>query len=98
MIKEYKVKISEELRDYIQKLHYEKEARISLLLHMLSNDKFTKEKFDKIHDEYLDFFIQCEIAKNELQDIFIGQFTNGKKVPWNLIFSDCEVIIYGEKN
>jgi hypothetical protein len=60
---------------------------------MIKTNKNNKKMFNKIHSEYIDFFIKYELAKKELENFYIiPQFGNNKQ--WTLDFNSREVIIY----
>lgn len=85
--------ISETFRDYLESLDYEKRARANLIAFMLTNNMANDTMFEKIHTEYLEFFIQYELAKKMLENFYI---TPQHKIfsSWTLDFQSKEVTIY----
>lgn len=87
--------IPEELRNYLQGLAYDIVMRQELLLYMLNNNMNNKKMFDKIQTEYTDLFVQFELSKIEISELYVPQ--NAKNVKWSLNFRTCEVC-YGSEN
>lgn len=88
-----KIIISEQFRDYLEGLNYEKTARANLITFMLDNNMNNKEMFEKINTEYLEYFIQFELAKKQLEEIYITPVY--KTVSnWDLDYRSKEVTIY----
>lgn len=89
--------IDEKFRDYLESLDYEKRARLNLIIFMLTNDMANHEMFEKIQDEYHEFFIQYELAKKQFENLYIApryKTFSG----WNLDFRSKEVTVYAEEN
>lgn len=81
------------LRDYIEGLNYEKQSRLNLILFMLNNNKNMNGMFDKITNEYKEFFICCELAKQNLNNSYIKPVAVDC-LSWNLDFKTSEVHIH----
>jgi hypothetical protein len=88
-----KIIISERFRDYIEGLSFEKTARANLITFMLDNNMDNKEMFEKINTEYLEYYIQFELAKKQLEEIYLASAY--KTIPnWSLDYHSKEVTIY----
>lgn len=88
-----KIIISEQFRDYIEGLNYEKNARAKLINFMLDCDINNEQMFKKINTEYLEYYSQFEIAKSQLEQIYLKSLF--KTIPrWRLNFESMEVCIY----
>lgn len=89
------IKISQELSNYIESLHYELSARQDLLSFLVRNNLQESEGFKRYHEEYIDFYTQYQLAKSNLEnDILIPLI--GGKFSWTLDFSSQEVTIIEE--
>lgn len=87
-----KIIISADFRDYLEGLHYEKNSRGNLLNFMIMHDMKRDSMFEKIHDEYTEFYIKFELAKKNLEQLYlepIGINSNG----WKLDFKSMEVLV-----
>ena len=88
-----KIIISEKFRDYLEGLSHEKMSRMNLITFMLDNDMNNEEKFNKIQTEYLEFFIQYEVAKKQLEKLYIApRYKTWSS--WMLDFRSKEITIY----
>jgi uncharacterized protein YihD (DUF1040 family) len=91
-----KIIISDKFRDYIEGLEFEKRSRFNLLNFMLSNNIQNEKMFEQIHTEYTEFYIQYELARKKLEQIYIiprykDIYQKGFK--WRLDFKSREVTI-----
>lgn len=94
----YKVKITSDLRDYIESLHFEVESRKSLLSFVMEKGLVESDSFKKYHDEFKEFFIMYEQAKENLEESYVKPTLNeDEKANWELVFKDCEIIIRKEE-
>ena len=85
------VKVDEKICRTIEALQFEVRARQDLLSFMLDGRSSTNsEQFEKYHDEYIQYHIEYEKAKKDLQDKYVPA---GNK-RWELDFATCEVKIY----
>ena len=85
------LKIDENLCKRIEALQFEMRARQDLLSFMLDGrSSTTSEQFEKYHDEYVQYHVEYEKAKQELQNTYVP---DGSK-RWELDFASCEVKIY----
>ena len=85
-----KIKISEDLCNYIERLHYETNALQDLISRMKNfedNDinEYWLNKYFEVYKEY-------NLAKQELEKVYITPIY-GDKCSWNLDFDSCEVSI-----
>lgn len=89
------VKIPEELRDYIEALHYDVKSRQDLLSFVIEKglDSNT-ESFAKYHNEYKEFFVMYEEAKEDLERTYIKPLLGeNQRADWELNFSESELVI-----
>ena len=63
------ITLPQEFKNYIEALYYEKESREKLLLFMFEQDNCNIERFNQIHEEYVDFYAQCDTAKDFLEKV-----------------------------
>lgn len=84
------VKIDETLCRRIEALQFETNARKDLLAFMMDGRTNNSDQFEKYHEEYVQFHIEYEKAKQELQDKYVPA---GMK-RWELDFATAEVKIY----
>lgn len=83
------IEISKELRNKIENLQYEVEARKDLISYMLSSNFNTdSEQFKKYETEYHNFFVEYNKAKNELVETYLKGIDYNS---WNLDFATCIV-------
>lgn len=85
-----KIKISEELSNYIERLHYETNALQDLISKM--KDAEDEELNSFWLDKYFETYKEYNLAKQEMENQYIVPVF-GKKVNWNLDFNNCEVSI-----
>ena len=79
--------------NYIQGLQYEVEARQSLLNFILTHSSsFTDEIFKRYHDEYVNFYAQYQISREQLVERYIKPL-NIKWKDWSLDFNTEELYI-----
>ena len=87
-----KIIVSEKFRNYLEGLSHEKASRINLITFMLDNDMNNEQMFKKIQTEYLEFFIQYELAKRMLEKLYIKpKYENVRR--WNLDFRSREITV-----
>ena len=88
-----KIKITAEENAALEKLHYEVNARKSLLSYIMTAMPKDNSYFKQYHEEYLELHKQYEKLKlNISQKYVIPAFTD-KAVTWELNFDTCELII-----
>lgn len=85
-----KIKISEELSNYIERLHYETNALQELISKMKNSEDEDLNNF--WINKYFDTYKEYNLAKQEMEKQYIVP-NFGKKVNWNLDFDNCEVSI-----
>ena len=87
------VTVNEGVRDEIQALQYEVESRKDLLKYMVENGTdLHSEAFVTYHQEYQEFYVQLQTAKEDLQkNILEKACGDAKLLNWNLDFATCEV-------
>lgn len=91
----YMVDIPEELSQYIESIHFEVEARKSLINYCMGHGINPENPvFKRYHDEYIEFFIQYEEAKKEITEKFVSN--KHKNASWNLDFETSTLTITTE--
>jgi hypothetical protein len=61
-----------------------------MLMHNMQNT----DRFNKIHTEYTEFYIQYELAKKQLEQDYIKPYYPHKnRFQWNLDFQTKEIIV-----
>lgn len=90
------IHIPMEMSAYIESLNYELEARKSLLTFAMGKGMGETEAFNKYHDEYREFFMKFEVAKQDMYDTYIAEKWDGKNVDWCLHYSTAEIEITEE--
>ena len=88
-----KINVPEELSSYIESLHYEVNSRSSLLTFAMGKGMGDTDAFKQYHDEYREFFMKYEVAKQELYDRFIRKDWDGQKVNCKLDFPTHTIYI-----
>lgn len=72
---------------YLESLSYEVEARKSLITFAMGKGMGETEAFQKYHDEYREFFMKFEVAKQDMYDTYIKDKWDGKNVNWRLHYN-----------
>ena len=85
--------IPKKLRDYIEKLNYEKTSRLNNMIFMMQNNICNIDMFDKINNEYREYFICYELAKKKLEEMYISPQVESF-LKWELDFNSNEVRIH----
>ena len=89
---ENKIVIPVKFRDLLEGLHYEKNSRINLLNFMIMHDMKKDPMFEKVHEEYTEFYIQFEEAKKKLEEMYLKPNSINIK-GWKLDFKSMEVSV-----
>ena len=87
-----KVKIPDKMVDYLESLQYECNARADLLAFLIRSGLKDTEGFESYHAEYVKFHIEYEIAKKELDTLYLRPVCK-QPYKWNLNFGTKEVTI-----
>ncbi len=75
---------NQKLIDYLEGLSYEVAARRDVITFMLANKMdIRSEQFQAYHKEYMEFFVQLESAKAQLEKDYVRPNIKGK-AEWNL--------------
>lgn len=90
------INIPAELSVYLESLNYELDARMSLLSFAMGKGMGETEAFKKYHNEYCEFFMKFEVAKQDMYDSYIAAKWDGKNVEWRLNYSTAEIEITEE--
>lgn len=84
---------NQELVNLIESLQYEVNARKELISFMLSTDmSMDTHAFERYNKEYMDFYIQYNEAKNQLQKMYVYTAVENP-ISWNLDFETSEITI-----
>lgn len=81
------IEINKELCDYIEALHYEVYSRKDLLTFAIGKGLVDTESFNKYHNEYQEFYVKYETAKDELYNMYLKEKYEGKPIHWELKFN-----------
>lgn len=92
-----KIKITEEESVALEKLHYEINARKSLLAYIIATMQKDNLYFKQYHEEYLTLYKQYEQLKSDISQKYIIPSFADKAVTWELDFNTHELTIT-EKN
>ena len=80
------IEINKELCDYIEALHYEVYSRKDLLAFAMGKGFADTDSFKQYHDEYQEFYVKYETAKDELYNMYLKEKYEGKPIRWELKF------------
>jgi len=79
------ISINAETVNYIEGIHYELSARKDIIAFMLSNDmKTDTEAFQQYQKELSEFYAKFNLAKKELESMYIPPEWKGHEVNWTL--------------
>ena len=78
----------------LEALNYEVESRKEIIAFMLGSDYVNSEAFEKYQQQYQDFFIKYQLAKQQLEDTYVKPLNLPGKIEWNLNFGTGELTIY----
>ncbi len=89
---------NQEIINLIQSLQYEVESRKNIIKDLMNSDNgfmnYNEKTFNKYHKEYVEFFVQYETAKEELQKMYVKEYVDKySSVSWNLDFGTHELTI-----
>lgn len=91
-MKEIKIKITEELRNYIQTLWYEIDMKKQIIEDILTNEslgqKVSNSLFKDYEKELLEKRIEFDFLMEEVKTNILGPL-NGHEVKFNVNFKDC---------
>ena len=87
------IEVPTNLVNYLESLHYETNCRSSLLAFMISKDMGNNPSFKEYNDEYREFFMKYEIAKQQLYNDYVKADWDGQDVNWELNFFDKKIYI-----
>lgn len=88
-----KIKITAEESTALEKLHYEINARKSLLAYIMTTMPKDNSYFAQYHEEYLELYKQYEKLKSSISQKYVIPVFMNKAVSWELNFDTCELII-----
>ena len=87
------VPMPEEFCNYVESLMYETNARKDVIAFMIDRNVDNKERFDQYHKEYLEFYAQYELVKQEIQKTYVDEVYGDQAIRWNLNFQTQELEI-----
>lgn len=87
------IDIPEDFCNYVEGLMYETNARKDVLAFMINQPSINKERFEEYHKEYLEFYSKYEIAKREIQEIYVNPEYKDTALNWNLNFKTSQLEI-----
>ena len=79
------IKISEELRDKIQSIHFELNATKDLIKYLWEQSPVNKEAVDYYTEQWKNLYTEFEVAKNSL----IQMYNIGSMTEWDLDYNTC---------
>lgn len=88
-----KIKITAEENAALEKLHYEVNARKSLLSYIITTMPKDNSYFKQYHEEYLELHKQYEKLKLNISQKYVIPAFMDKAVTWELNFDTCELIV-----
>lgn len=88
-----KIKITAEESTALEKLHYEINARKSLLAYIMTTMPKDNSYFTQYHEEYLELYKQYEKLKSSISQKYVIPVFMDKAISWELNFDTCELII-----
>lgn len=89
-----RIKISEDLCNYIESLHYETYALQDLLARMSGNSDNELNSFWM--NKYVEKYTEYSLAKQQLEKEYVIPKC-GTNVSWVLLFDDCEIEVEEKK-
>lgn len=87
------VPMPEEFCNYVESLMYETNARKDVIAFMINSAILNQERFDQYHKEYLEFYAQYELVKQEIQKTYVDEVYGNQAIKWNLNFQTQELEI-----
>ena len=87
------IHVTAELRDYIESLWYEVNARKDMIAYAFVKDLQETESYKQYHKEYLEYYAKYELAKQEIENIYIKPLYGNVSVAWNLDFATATLTI-----
>lgn len=88
-----KIKIADEFINYVERIKYEKDSRKDTIEYMLINNIVNPRMFNKVNQEYHEFFLEFELVKRWIEKFYIDEQCERFK-SWNIDFKDKEVTFY----
>lgn len=83
-----KIQITEDLSNYLERLNYEVNSHKDLIAYGYLLGLNEDTNFKEYIDEYRDYYIEFEMAKKELENIY-----NIKNRKWTLDYASCILTI-----
>lgn len=88
------VEITGELKDYVEKLHYEAQAARDIITYMISNNQSLEtEAGKKFQRDFADITAKYEQAKQYLTEKFVPEEFKTPDFSWNLDFKKSVLAI-----
>lgn len=89
-----KIIISEEISNNLERLQYEVESRKQILAYIINKDAdFLNQFFNKYYDEYIYFFIEYNLMKNDFEKKYLKNIIDKNFIKWSLDFNTREVVV-----
>lgn len=89
-----KIIISEEISNNLERLQYEVESRKQILAYIINKDvDFLNQFFNKYYDEYIYFFIEYNLMKNDFEKKYLKNIIDKNFIKWSLDFNTREVVV-----
>ena len=83
--------VPKELSNYVESLAYEVKSRADIISFMISHGMASTGDFKAYHDEYTQFYMSYEMAKNEISEKYVKpRFPN---CTWRLEFSESRIYV-----
>lgn len=93
-MKNFRIIVSEEIINTLQKLDFEVKSREFIIMAMLKNQsEINTEAFKKYHGEYVDYFSQFEFAKQIVTDTLVPEALRSHQVEWTIDYASKTLII-----
>lgn len=89
---EKRIKISNELSVYVERLFFEYNASMRTLRYLASQDDVKQERLDKYFNEAKNIDIELELAKREISDKYRPE---GCFKEYYFDFDTCEIVFTG---
>lgn len=81
----------------IQKMHYEVNGRKNIIVYMLDSDMKNQPVFNEMWEEYLNYLMKYDAAKQEFTSVCVNKLMEEQNVSgqtWNIDFDKNELTIY----
>lgn len=90
---EKRIKITESLSNYIEKLHFEYNSMQNILRYLSSQESVKREYLDKYFEEAKQKNIELELAKKEVSQVYMPKDICACRYSFD--FDNCEIVYNG---